>query len=320
MQRASSQMVDIVRDFLAADRLMRDLLARYEQGRLRFEEVEALVGDDERSVLFRLKEQCHALFRGAPPPGQGSLVRREALFDLAVGSLFHEAMKLRENLYQELVYRPKVQALQRSEGAGDPIFAEFQKILDTASKRLAEARPEVEALLAHTRAQFKTLIAAHRENGFVTRYLIANADLVEDVFAGGIDALLGEIHGSPTAGYERAVMSYLASGYFPEALRVLEGARARGFESAAFPRLAAYADGMQRYIEGRYPEAVERLEAWLGASPTADETGFARLALAAVQRIGEVGGSGGAERVAAAKLAARIAGVLEAASDDASGL
>ena len=46
--------------------------------------------------------------------------RREVLFDLAVGSLFHEAMKFRENFYQREVYGPRVRALRdaaRAEGA-----------------------------------------------------------------------------------------------------------------------------------------------------------------------------------------------------------
>lgn len=319
MPRAPSQLVDIVRDFLGADRLLRELLARYEHGVLRFDEVGALVGDDEASVLFRLKEHCHALFRGGEP-AEGSTVRREALFDLAVGSLFHEAMKLRENLYQELVYRPKVRALATSVGEGDAIFAEFQKILDAASRRLGEARPEVEALLARTREQFRTLLEAHRENGLVTRYLVANAELVAEVFPAGLDALLASIHGSAAAGHEQAARSYLASGYFPEALQVLEAARRRGLATAAFDRLAAYADGMQRYIEGRYPEAIERLEAWLGERPAPDEAAFAKLAHAAAQRIGEVSVAAAPERSAASALAARLSALLEEASVSGSGL
>jgi tetratricopeptide (TPR) repeat protein len=229
-------------------------------------------------------------------------------------------MKLRENLYQELVYRPKVRALQASAGEGDPIFAEFQKILDAASTRLAEARPEVEALLAHTRAQFKTLLAAHCENGFVTRYLIENAELVEEVFRDGLDALLEEIHGSAALAHERAARSYLASGYFPEALNVLDQARRRGLGTSASPRLAAYADGMQRYIEGHYPEAIARLGAWLDARPAPDEAPFAKLAQAAAQRVGELGHVAGPDRTAASKLATRLGALLEEASASASSL
>ncbi|GAG25313.1 unnamed protein product, partial [marine sediment metagenome] len=104
-------LVDIVRDFLVVDQAMRSLLERYRSGTLRFEEVRDGIAADEGSALFRLKERCHALFRlgkGAPHVARP----REVLFDLAVGSLFHETMKVRENFYQREIYGPRVRALR----------------------------------------------------------------------------------------------------------------------------------------------------------------------------------------------------------------
>src|SRR5215831_5009120 len=93
----------------------------------RFEEVQALAGDTESSALFRLKERCHALFRAGELGGD---LPRVALFDLAVGSLFHEAMKLRENLYQLQVYAPKVEAARsQAEPGSEELFEEFARIL-----------------------------------------------------------------------------------------------------------------------------------------------------------------------------------------------
>ena len=43
-------------------------------------ELQDLVGDDESSVLFRLKERCHALFRPADPDAE-MVSPREVLFD-----------------------------------------------------------------------------------------------------------------------------------------------------------------------------------------------------------------------------------------------
>lgn len=204
MRTAESRLVDVVRDFLAADRMLRRLFERHERGELRFDEVKEIVGDGEGSVLFRLKEQCHALFR---PDARASAVsmRREALFDLAVGSLFHEAMKFRENLYQRVVYGPRVRAL-RSEAGGESaaIFEEFEKILAGADERLLEARQETEALLHQTRAQFRVLLAAHRDNGLVTRFLVENQGLVAEVFEDGLDGLLAATCGSAAGGYEQA--------------------------------------------------------------------------------------------------------------------
>jgi len=85
--RTDAGLVDIVREFLSVHGLLRRLFERHHAGSLRFEEVQALAGDNESSPLFRLKERCHGLFRAGEVGGA-------ALFDLAVGSLFHEAMKV----------------------------------------------------------------------------------------------------------------------------------------------------------------------------------------------------------------------------------
>ncbi len=293
-------LVDIVRDYLVADTLTRRLFARFRAGELRFDEVQALVGDDEDSVLYRLKEHCHALFRpheGTP----GVVTPREALFDLAVGSLFHEAMKFRENLYQHAVYGPKVRALRSGAGAdAAEIFREFEKILGAARVRLDEALLETEALLTHTRVQFRVLLVEHRDNGLVARFLIENAARVGEVFPGGLESLLDAIHERAAEGFATAARSYLGSGYFAEASGARAAALARGSTDASLPRLAAYAEGMEDYLHGRYADALVRLDRWLALGPGEGEGPLADLAYTALSRLGAV-----AEGPDAAELAAR---------------
>ncbi len=292
-------LVDIVRDYLIADTLTRRLFARYRAGQLRFEEVQELVGDGEGSVLFRLKEHCHALFR--PSDGRpGLAMPREALFDLAVGSLFHEAMKFRENLYQHTVYGPKVRALRAESGADtDEIFREFEKILAAAAIRLDEALQETEALLAHTRAQFHVLLVAHRSNGLVARYLIENASLVAEVFAQGLGRLLAEIYGTEAAGYSSAARSYLASGYFGLARGALSEALARSGDAGELVRLVAYAEGMDAYLAGRYRDAIVQLDRWLALEPGPGEEPLAALAFSALSRVSALAEGPDAERIVA---------------------
>lgn len=288
MHATNAGLVDIVRDFLLADQAMRRLFARYRQGKLRFEEVQDLVGDHEGSVLFRLKERCHALFRPRDR-ASGVAMRREALFDLAVGSLFHEAMKFRENFYQRAVYAPKVRALRSDAGPeADELFGEFEKILAAASIRLDEALQETEALLAQTREQFRVLLVTHRESGIVARYLIENASLVGEVFAEGLDALLASIHGDAGTGYSLAARSYLASGYFGEARRALAEALARSGSDRDLLHLSEYAEGMDAYLAGRYDETLARLGRWIEGGVRPDEGSHAELAFAAVSRIGQL--------------------------------
>ena len=311
MKSEQSGLVDIARDLLRACQLTRQLTARYRASELRFEDVKELVGDAEDSVLFRLKEHCHALFRPAEG-ATGEMVRPETLFDLAVGSLFHVAMKLRENLYQQEVYGPKVRALREvaASEAGDAVrgkvVREMEKVLAAAAQRLEEAVHETEVLLVETRDLFRILLTEHRENGLVARYLVENAALLEEVFDEGLEALLEEIYGDAAEGYAVVGRSYLRSGYFDEGRCALGEALAR-CDRPDLRRLCAYADGMSAYLSGRYGETLEHLAAWLAAAPGDDEVAYADLAHAALQRIGQQRGAGAEALVAEArKLAERI--------------
>jgi len=279
-------LVDIVREFLAAHQLLHRLFERHRRGVLRFDEVQALAGDTEASALFRLKERCHALFRAGKFDGG-------ALFDLAVGSLFHEAMKLRENLYQLEVYAPKVEAARAQAKSGsEGLFEEFARILAASRVRLAEAFAECEALLEQTRRQFRGLLAARRGDGLVVRYLIENASLAEEVLDEPLDSFFARVHGSPVAAYALAARSYLDSGYFDEARRALGESLARDPSRADLRRAAAYADGMSEYLRGRYEDAVHHLEIWAAADPASDEERFREMAHAAVSRLPQLDESG----------------------------
>jgi hypothetical protein len=245
MRRAEQGLVEIVRDFVGAHQLWQSLVARYRQGELRFEQLKEFVGDDESSILFRLKERCHAQFR-SDREDLALAMHREALFDLAVGSLFHEAMKFRESFYQQEVYGPKVRSLRSSAGeeAAVSLFMEFEKILSGVSRRLEEGLHEVEVLLGQTVEQLRVLLLLHRENGFVARFLLENAKVVAEIFYVPFDALLAEIYGSPAEGYRTAGRSYLMSGYYEAAIDALGAASEPGGDRLEFERLSAYARGM----------------------------------------------------------------------------
>ena len=300
-------LVEIVREFLAAQRLLRRVSERYRAGQLAFGEVGELVGDDERSVLFRLKEKSHALFRGER--GEGA-IGATALFDLAVGSLFHEAMKFRENFYQRSAYGPKVQALRRAAVRDESgLLPEFEKLLAAAAIRIDESLQELDTLLVQTTAQFRVLLAAHAHDGVLARVLVARGQELAAVLGRSVDSLFAELYGDPAAAWSCAGRSLLASGFFTEAVDALREAERRGQGGGDDARLRAYAQGMSAYLEGRYEEAVAGLVTWLGASaspPPAAERPLAQQATLALARVGTLAGSGSREAEAAARALERL--------------
>lgn len=298
MVEVSPELVDIVRDLMETHRIMKRQFARFRKGELRFAELHELIGDDEGSVLYRLKERSHALFR--PRDGQAATsTRGEALFDLAVGSLFHEAMKFRESFYQQEIYGPRVRAL-RSEAAeeSDGLFQEFDKIFSAVSVRLDEGLQETEVLVEQTVDQLRVLLAEHPYNGFALRYLIEHRARIDEVFGCSLDALLAEIEGEAGAGYECAAHSYLESGFYEEAQNAFEAAVQRGMPADRVERFVEYARGMSAYLAGDYAECVRRLGKWFDGRDESEEK-LLEIARAVVSNIDQVAQGEERERITA---------------------
>ena len=302
VDRLRSGLVEIVRDFLVAQQMLSRLSELFHKGELRFEDVKGLIGDTDHAILFRLKERCHTLFRSE---ARSSLIRSGELFDLSIGSLFHEAMKFRENVYQQQVYAPRVQKLRDAAGdEADDLLRDFEKVLAFSPERLAETLHETEALFAQTRRQLRKLLIAHPDNGLVARFILERSDLVSEVFPEGLDELLGEIYGDAAEARSIAVHSYLESAHFDEALHLIEGPQDGA--SPELQRLGHYAAGMRAFLAGDYDESVVRLSAWLDASPAPREGRYAKLALSAISRVGKLIGEGESVEAAAEALSQRL--------------
>jgi len=283
----ASDFAQIVREFLTAHAELLDLFDAHAPDEIPFAAIRRLVGDGDRSVLYRLKERSHRLFRVEEPTATQS-VRREALFDLAIGSLFHESMKLRESLYQREVYAPRVAALRAAseEEELDELFDEFDRILDANRARLHEIVAEVRILLAQTRDQLRRLLIERAGERVVSRFLLSRRAEVDGAFPEGFEGLLEAMHGSPVAGLIEASRSLLESAYFVEAIRTLrEAARYPDAPRAEVDQLTLYAEGMQAFLDGDYPSSLAALEAWVDLAAHEIERGSARLAASALSRI-----------------------------------
>lgn len=221
--RSASDFLQLLREFLLAHEQLTAVLPSFEADQLSLQAIRGLVGDADDSVLFRLKEKSHALFRADRLAS--AAVRREALFDIAVGSLFHESMNLRESLYQRAVYGPRVASLR--EAAGDEaveLFAEFDRILERSRARMTEVVAEVRDLLEQTRDQFRQLIIERAGERGVTRTLLNRRGQVDAAFPEGFEGLLVAMHGDFATGLFEAARGLVDSAYFIEARKALREA------------------------------------------------------------------------------------------------
>lgn len=257
------KIVEIVKLFLRSVVLYRQLYNDYQKGTFRFEEIQKLVDDKGQSLLFNLKKICHSLFRE-----NNSSSSKEQLFDLAVSSIFHEAMIIRENCYQVEAYSPKAKSLERDTQKGPhekKFLKELDRTLERARKRLTVELKETNALLGETLEQLKDLIAGYPENGLLMRFLLENEALVREILGPeGLEDIFSTIYkeGKLTA-LQVAAKDYYNSGYYQQAADTIKKALAITADNETRFLYFFYA-GLRDYYENNYPVALENFQAAKG--------------------------------------------------------
>ncbi len=261
MDLRERRIAGIVRDFMEAYERSGRVGDRLESGTLEFKDVESLVGEGEEATLFRLKEECHALFRLDTANAREDLLAEE-LFDLAVGALFHEAMKFRESYYTTTTYGPRLEGLMAAGGEPGPLVSAFRRLFDAGRRRMLESQAETRELFRVTRDQLLVLLRQLPESGALARTLVEDPARAERVFDTPFDALLAAIYGSAQQGQRLAVQSLVEGGHYTDAAELLDGcdaSRPRGRGAGAFAR------GMARYYSGDFSGALDDLAGWIGS-------------------------------------------------------
>jgi hypothetical protein len=263
------RLAQIVRDFMEAYALADDVARRLSRGDLEFLSVQRLVGDSEESALYRLKEETHALFRFDESSSAEEL-HAEELFDLAVGALFHEAMKFREGFYLTTAYGPRLEAMMRSGVASGPLADSFRRVFEGGNQRMRESAEEARALFDETRDQLLIVLQHLPRSRTVARSLVENAERTAQVFETNVDELLAMIYGSPREGYRLAASGLIDSGHFEEALELV--GREEVLCSDAFgPEHRSFARGMYRHYSGDVRGALDDIACWVQGSGTPEE-------------------------------------------------
>lgn len=188
---------------------------------MRFEPINIFV---ERT-LFGLKEECHALFRNAGRPA-GDTLYAEGLFDVLIGSVFHETMKIKENCYILEHYGPTYRSMAAiaERRIRVPVYERLffracKRIIERASTAVYEDIRAVEQLFDDATEHLLSILPRFANNGLVTRMLIENQQLVDMVYGeeGLRDVLMKMYEGRAASAYLHAASSYFSAGRIKEA-------------------------------------------------------------------------------------------------------
>ncbi|MFQ5698336.1 MAG: hypothetical protein ACE5IL_08635 [Myxococcota bacterium] len=261
MDLLERHVAQIVRDFFEVWALSEEIGKRLLAGDLEFARVERFVGDSDESILHRLKEECHALFRANGDPSGEDLEAAE-LFDLAVGALFHEAMRFREGYYLTTSYGPRLDRMVEEGRDSGALALAFRRVFEAGHRRMLESFDQTRELLRESTEQLRTLLHHLRCSGLVARCLVDHRSRAEQAFGVPLPELLSELYGCAEQGYLAAVDSLLRHGHHAQAAALLERDDVRKLE-ASWTRAAPLARGLARYYGGDSVGALVELAPWL---------------------------------------------------------
>jgi len=252
-------LVEMVDLYLRSICLVREQVEQYEKGTLKFSDIEILAGDKGKSLLFQLKEKCHTLFRADP---EETSFTKFGLFDLTVGSIFHHAMKLREDLYQIEHYKPKYQSFANETTHPRHIqhlAKQFNKIIRRAELDFIEGVDEINALFTDTTAQLKEMLAQFADYPILTRYILEEEGLINAVFGdNGVEELCDAMFpGGLSEAYVTAGMSYFDSSHFDFAMTYFGEAVDLDKKNATLRFLYNLSRGMDAYYRNDYDQVLD---------------------------------------------------------------
>jgi hypothetical protein len=212
---------NLVHNFLESKVFFNELYHYYKKNdTIPFERMDFWIGSEtKQGPLWNLKDNCHKLFR--KPESKISL--SEYLFDWTLGSIFHEGMKLKEDVYQLEVYLPTSNRVDKSEDGKkiEKILEEYFTVIDKASKNLDAEIEGIQYLFSKATERLRELLVNHAHNGLLLRFLLENKELVNKALGkNSLKEILSSLYPQqPEKIYSIAGKSYLDGGWFKDAIK-----------------------------------------------------------------------------------------------------
>ncbi len=191
-----------------------------------WDQLNRLVGTElDKGPLWLLKDLCHRLW----PENEEEQDLHGSLMDWMVGSIFHEAMKLKENIYLLNAYAPAAVRMRGRrpdhsslEGSSHPWLTQIVDIELLIRRTAADVIRQMEQiafLFGQTNFLLRSMLPSFRANSLLLRFLVEQEDLVEELWGERSEELFAEMFdGLPADGFCRAGRSYMDSNWYPQAL------------------------------------------------------------------------------------------------------
>jgi hypothetical protein len=250
--------IDLIKESMCVYIMCTECKEMYRNGALCFKDIEQFVDDRGKSCLFRLKEMCHELFRNSDAASY-----REKLYDMTVGYIFHQAMILRENLYQLEYYKPRCDIdTDELTIREKKIYLEMEFLVKKTEKKLKEGFKETKLLMKELIEQLKDLFKLYKDNYLLPRFLFEHEKTLITIYGKkNFDRLLNDMYkdGKRLLMFMTA-QSYLESEYYELARNMFQRVTCldAGNKLAFF--LFLYSSAFFFYYKNRFSKAYRYAE------------------------------------------------------------
>ncbi len=187
--------------------------------------------DDLENKLYNLKNKTHLALRDNTEDNNG-FIQKADLFDLIVGSIFHEALHLKEYIYTLRSYAPRYTSFADRQKKGrlndyaDDFLKHSMEIVREAETNLPKKAYEVNNLFEDGQLLLEEIIKKYRRNSRIIRTIFTSRDVVEKIYGeGGLASLYEKIYkNGPAEGYLRVGASFMKDGFYDAAISAFESA------------------------------------------------------------------------------------------------
>lgn len=250
--------LEIVRGLLFSEVAFQEIFKKYKEGRLHFSDIGLWVDDKGQSLLYNLKEQSHSFFRYK---SKRLISRNEWLLDLVIGSIFHEAMKLRENIYQMEVYQPMYLQYKSRVGKSEyekDYLQQFERIVLKAKQGVVEGMEETRSLFQDAMAQLIDLFKGNPKNRLLVRFLLENLPLLQKVYGSPKNKEIFNLMFTKGLldAYQLAGQSYLDSKHYDLASDYFSKALKMDPQNHDLQFLLNFSHGMNEYYKNAYSKSL----------------------------------------------------------------
>lgn len=246
--------IDLIKESISVYEKCIECRSLFDAKDICFANIEEFVDDRGKSRLFHLKEMSHELFRNSHDASY-----KEKLYDITIGYIFHEAMKLRENMYQLEYYRPQcdINLLTLTEQEKKTVH-EIGLLVNKAEIRLKEGFKEIKVLFNELVGQLKDLIILYKNNYLLPRFIYENERSLKKIYGKkGLEYLLNMVYSDGRhLLILKAGQSYLESQYYDTARLLFKKALSLDNQDTLASFLYLYTSAHHFYFKNMFTRAL----------------------------------------------------------------